>query len=301
MLLAIPVTFACAQISTGCESRTIAVNVLDHEGNIVADVKPAEFRAEFHGRPLEILSSSKSSAPRRVMVLVDLSGSLLRVEGVVHWLAENVMNSPPEELQLALVLFSDHVIDSVDFSGSREHMNRLLTKLPPASGRTALFDTLIYATNMFGQPLPGDSIYLISDGGDNASKSRREDVETKLLATGIRVFAFNPGKSEPTNDEEETNVAAYMLRDLTGLTGATVPILKVEPFEKQMVSVLQRSYRQTAEFYELHLQLPAEPITKPLRWDLQVVDAQGKKRKGVHVIYPRELAPCVSKESHPTN
>src|SRR5579862_8463472 len=92
ILLAIPVTFAYAETSTGCESRTIAVNVLDHEGNIVTDVKPTEFRAEFRGRPLEILSSSKSSAPRRVVVLVDLSGSLIRVEGAVHWLAENVMS-----------------------------------------------------------------------------------------------------------------------------------------------------------------------------------------------------------------
>jgi hypothetical protein len=276
------------------------VNVVDYAGNIVADVKPTEFRAEFRGRPLEILSSSISSAPRRVVVLVGLSGSLLRVEDVVHRVAEGVVNSPAEKLQLALVLFSDHVIDSVDFSRSREDMNRLLVKLPRAAGRAALFDTLIYATNMFGQPLPGDSIYLIADGLDNASKSRWEDVETKLLSRGIRVFAFNPGESEPTNIEEERN-AASVLRDLAGLTGAAVPILKVEPFEKQMVSVLQRSYQQTAEFYELRLQLPAEPITKPRRWELQVVDAQGKKRKGVHVIYPSELAPCVPAESHPAN
>ena len=207
-------------------------------------------------------------------------------------MAENVVNSmPAEKLRPAIVLFSDHILGSVDFSHSREEVEHMLTRLPPSSGRTALWDALIYATDVLGQPLPGDSIYLISDGWESASKARRNDVEAELLARGIRLFVFNPGASElPTTEEERA--AAFVLNDLADLTGATVPITKVEPFRERFASVLQRSYRQTAEFYELHVELPPEPITKRQRWDLQVVDGQGKKRKDLYVIYPRELVPC---------
>ncbi len=292
LLLPVPVKSAYAQSSIGSQTRTIVVNVLDHDGNMVRDLKPTEFRAEFRGRPLKVLSSSTSSAPRRVVVLVDLSGSLLRVEKLVHLLAEDVVNSMPrEKLRPAIVLFSDHILGSIDFSHSRDEVEHMLTELPPSSGRTALWDALIYATDILGQPLPGDSIYLISDGWESASKVRRNDVETELLARGIRLFSFNPGESEPTTIQEERD-AAFVLHELADLTGATVPIIKVEPFRERFASILQRSYHQTTEFYELHVELPAEPITKRQRWDLQVVDGQGKKRKGLYVIYPREFVPC---------
>jgi len=41
----------------------------------------------------------------------------------------------------------------------------------------------------FGSPQPGDVVYLISDAGDNASKTRPRQVDTSLRE-GIRLFAY---------------------------------------------------------------------------------------------------------------
>jgi len=292
ILSSILVASAYPQGSVACPARTIAVSVLDHDGNLVTGIEPPEFRAEFRGRPLKILSSAVVSAPRRVVVLVDLSGSDSSVEEFIHRLASNMATSmQQDELRPALVLFSDHIIDTVDFSRPTLEVAQLLARLPQSRGRTALFDALKYATVVLGQPLPGDSVYLISDGAENASKAQRKDVETEFLARGIRIFSFSLGDNSSPRTQEEMS-GPGLLSELADLTGGMVLHITLAPFPERLASELQRSYHQLSDFYELQLELPTEPIGKRSPWHLEVVNGQGKKRKDIRVIYPHQLVPC---------
>ena len=62
------------------------------------------------------------------------------------------------------------------------------------------------------------------------------------------------------------------------------------PLEGVPASLIQ-FYRQMGEFYRVEVELPRE-VDKAREWELEVVDAAGKKRKDVRVVYPRKLAPC---------
>ncbi len=62
------------------------------------------------------------------------------------------------------------------------------------------------------------------------------------------------------------------------------------PLEGVPESLVQ-FYRQMGEFYRVEVELPRE-VDKAREWELEVVGADGKKRKDVRVVYPRRLAKC---------
>jgi len=49
--------------------------------------------------------------------------------------------------------------------------------------------------------------------------------------------------------------------------------------------------QQMSEYYRLEIRLPLV-VDKPRDWKLEVVDASGKVRRDVEVLYPRRLMPC---------
>src|SRR5205085_5721081 len=57
------------------ERRVVVVDVLDRQGNHVSDLTSANFRAEFRGQPVTILSVTEDTTPHRIAVVVDVSAS----------------------------------------------------------------------------------------------------------------------------------------------------------------------------------------------------------------------------------
>jgi hypothetical protein len=229
-----------------------------------------------------------------VVILVDLSGSATGVSKIASALAENIAVS--SHLRPALVLFSDHIIDSVDFSHSPEEVVHKLAKLPETRGPTALFDALKYAADLFGAPLPGNSVYLISDGFENASKVLRAEVRREFLVKGIRIYTFCLQlQAPPMLNYDELGTGAGLLKELSDLTGgeALIPQLNFsEAGQDRLGSELQKLYQEMTEFYELQLDVPGELLGKGQRWDLEVLDRNGKRRKDLRVVYPRQLTSC---------
>jgi hypothetical protein len=115
-------------------------------------------------------------------------------------------------------VFSDHIIDTIDFSRPPSEIVMRLANLKEGRGGTALFDALMYSAKLLRPSMAGDAIYLISDGGENASQTRLREVKRELLASGIRMFAFRltdkyfrAATSEP-----------MLLEDLTSTTGGAI-------------------------------------------------------------------------------
>jgi len=290
------VRLAKTQDVNACHERVL-VSVVDHEGGVVSGLGALAFRAELRGRPLKAVVTTPTSAPRRVVIVVDFSGSTTGLSKIARALVQNfVASAQPLNLRLALVLFSDHVIKNVDFSRPPEEVLHELDQLPHTEGPTALFDALNYAVGLFGEPLTGDSIYLISDGGENASWARRTDVEREFLAKGIRIYTFCL-KTQYFWGAEQTRPGLEVLKGLSDLSGGEALALDPElDFSKsgqeRLGSKLQKLYQQMADFYELQLDIPSELLRDGQQWNLEVVDGKGRKRKDVHVTYPRKLLRC---------
>jgi len=284
-----------AQDIDSCLSPHIAVNVLDKQGKIVPGLTPESFHVKA-GDGLLAVKSAQTGVGHRVVLVVDVSGSINKSEhtwGIARVAAGNLLVAAPSTMRIALVLFSDRIIDTIGFDRPPSDIVERLAQLENGKGRTAILDAIDYSIKLL-QPIAfGDVIYIISDGGENASKVHRADLENKLLAQGIRLFAFILQPKAPFSTPEES-AEPSLLGELAQVTGGAVvdedseAALDARP---KLSAILQRGYGQMAHFYDLQLSIPNRGAKKE-RLRLEIVDQDGRKRKDVSVSYPPYLLPC---------
>lgn len=309
LLLLLAVCRLVAQSTDNCLHRTMTVNVRDSNGNLVPDLPTTAFHGKLRGKPVTVRSEQVEIGPRRLVMLLDASGSITGSEytwKIAQLVAGDIISSASRPNQVALVVFAAQVLDVTNFTSARMQVLEKLRQLedgskaaPKGKRRTALFDTLTYAADLFGSPMPGDVIYAITDGGDNISHKTEEDVQTRLLSKGVRFFAFY--MTENNFPTEEERLGPRVLHSLAALTGGAVldipnsslsPLYDLSPKGRErMAAQLRYLYDLMVSFYQLEIELPA-PVDKQRHWDLEVVDKHGKTRKGVSLFYPQELMPC---------
>ncbi len=295
----------CAQETSTVDLRhTIPVTVLDRKGVLVRGLTPQNFQAEFKGQPVRIVSAESDAQPRRIVILLDTSSSMawgskwtLARKG-----AEDIMMHVRPENQIAVLLFSDKITSRIDFGQGGPmgltRLNSLPAELDLASaGRTALLDALAEALRLLEPAHPGDSVYVITDGGDNVSKSTIDQIKNALACSAARLFFLLIREADEPYRGLEYRYGPYLAYELAELTGGNVaaPVI----VDREAVGAAARSlYQQIMEFYLMEIDLP-QPIDKRRRWSLKVVDDHGKKTPGVEIAYPRQLAPCpVAPQAH---
>ena len=317
------VTQAPAQADS-CLDRTIPVDVYTERGEAFGPLTAANFQASIGGKPIQVTSATLDSGPRQVLILIDVSGSMIE-GGRLNWGLEFVRDlisfAPPQD-SLALLTFSNQIEDTLSFGQSRSTLLAEVEKLQrPDLGRvkgvhrTALEDALNSALALQRTPSVGDAFCLVSDGGENASQSHQSRVEALLESAGVRVYPFLPTWhiANRTVTPEEY-LGPSVLRDLANATGGTLLMfvpgqarmmslppdgyLKVTQSDKEdLASAAQSFHRAVSSFNKLDLKLP-EPIAKSYPWKLDVVDASGQRNKHVILVYPQRLAPCTPGEVH---
>jgi len=284
-----------AQSADSCTSPHIVVNVVDKQGKIVAGLAPESFHVRA-GDETVTVKSAQAGAGHRVVLLVDISGSINKSEytwGIARLAAGNLLVAAPSTMRVALVLFSDRIIDTIDFDRPATDIVERLAKLENGKGRTAILDSINYSVKLLQPPELGDVIYIISDGGENASKVHTSVLENNLLAQGIRLFAFILQPNHYLATPEEA-VGPSLLAELTQASGGAIVDEDSEAAiddRPKLGTILQRGYRQMAHFYDLQLSIPDRGARKE-RLRLDIVDQDGKKRKDVNVSYPQYLLPC---------
>ena len=299
---------------SGYTTRTLAVGVLDSAGNLVPNLSAANFHAKLHGHDLQILSASLDSGPRRIVLVLDASGSMMNAGPgwkIEKSISQYLIQVAPQGASIAQMAFATRVFATVDFNQDPPALLKNLADLVRASeyrhwgpGKTALYDAISYARDLFGVPNVGNAILVLSDGADNRSRLSVSDVRRNLLAAGVRLFAvlIMDQLSFRTRMPEEIN-GPSQLRDVVKDTGGMSLILpKFLPLEAPANTrpdsrvekdhlALKRLFQQMGEFYRLDVRLP-ETVEKPTKWKLEVIDANGMPMRGVEVHYPQELMPC---------
>jgi hypothetical protein len=216
ILLPICGILASAQSAPAPSAYSLLVNVLDRNGSAVRDLTKDNFRVRVNGRPAALLQASYSLAPRRIVVLLDMSASMAgESDNKKWWIArealQDLLAETPSDVSIALLTFSDQVHDVFDFSQNRISMAAWLKqgehpgRDDRVRGRTAIFDALLVATKILGPARPGDAIYAITDGGDNSSHILASNMREVLLQSGIRLFVFlfveqRPGETQSGTD-----------------------------------------------------------------------------------------------------
>lgn len=204
------------------------------------------------GKPATVVSRETIDSPHRVLLVLDASGSMAGRGSdtrkiTAEWagtlrIARSIVEGLPAQDEVALVVFSDDISKEASFELRRPDLLQQLAELEfhPPHGRTALLDALGRATQLFGQGHPGDTIIVISDGGDNRSRSTAGVMERNLLLRGIRVFALAFDDQDPRTPEERAGVP--MLQELSTVTGgdaiAVSRLTEVPPAVVQLLTTM---------------------------------------------------------------
>ena len=304
-LVAFPL-LAAAQQNSACEERTLPVNAVDSHGQQVLGLTSEQFRADFQGQTVKVLSAKFESGPQRILLLVDVSGSMwfdVQQRELIKLVANDIVSSGPPQAQLALATFSSKFETIVKFGQGREVVREAILALNPviktssmplSSAETAMNDAVLAAANMFGTPQPGDVVYAITDGLDNGSKTSTGKVLQYLEQRKIRLFAsvIHNGRFM---DLSSGSGGSELLGKAAKATGGYFTILETDSPRKRglgaSTNAVHQLYDLMASFYLLDIELPKDP-DKAGELKLTVVEANGNKKKGATVLHPQKIFPC---------
>jgi Mg-chelatase subunit ChlD len=303
---------AAAQTAPTQSTRSLVVNVLDRDGNAVRDLTKDIFRAKVNGHPATVVEVRYSFAPRRIVVLLDMSGSMAGgTEKNKKWqiareAVEDLLLGTPADVKLALLTFSSHIHDVFDFSQSRSSMGAWLKDEPrrraEIKGTTALYDAAIAATKLLKPARPGDAIYVITDGGDNSSHISEADTRKLLLQSEIRLFVFLFAEHSPfgSGPYDVMQLARATGGFVFGVAGRAPGALSLPSWDfeyeddehtRERIRLYTRALNiQVNGFYTLQLDTSLQP-SKLRKVSVEIVDSRGQPRKDVAFTYSTLLPP----------
>ena len=274
----------------------------------------SKFRAKVHGHSAEILSAERDSGPRRIVIVLDASGSMGDFWRLETAAAEGLLGAD-QESSFALITFTNHVEKKIDFAQGRQRMSDGLKELEAPikeglQGRTALRDALLAALDLLRPAQFGDAIVLVSDGGDNASPVKDSRLTNALILSQVRLFALIKAAGVSSRGRTpEQDGGPQWVRTLVADTGGDPRVeigdlasstfratsrapLRLPPGADQVILFATKGFdEEITDFCRLTLKLP-EPLDKPRDLQLEVVDANGKRNSHWSAVYPQRLAAC---------
>lgn len=291
---------------TSCLHRTLALNVEDSTGLPVQGLTPTDFQAKLRAGPAKILSIVPDDRPHRLVILIDASGSMTMFWGQALASALALAETPLHNVQMALLVFGQKVYEQIDFSRGqsavadrlREFRAGAADPIQLVHGRTAILDALLSGLQLLDAPTSADSLYLLTDGAENASRTHLDDVAHRLTSSGVRLFVSFVGTRSgvrPRTSEEIFGPVSFS--QLVRKTGGGM----IQPFAdgvptnpkdgEKLAEVVNAFHQKMIHNFRLEIELPG-PLDKWHEWELKLSGGNKNRWKNVRVAYPTELAPC---------
>lgn len=291
-----------------CLRRTLAVDVKDAKGFPVRGMTEKDFIAKVSGDSVKILSIVPDDRPHRIVILIDASGSMANAWRQSLAPASAFTEFQLQNAQIALIVFGEKIYEQIPFTKGQKAVADRLRQIrsgatypaPLFHGRTALYDSLLAGMDLLGNPTSADSLYLISDGGDNASRTKGDDVTNRLTSNGVRLFvslvvADHHLDNHLSPEEHDGPKTLYEMVKKTGgemiqpFTEGDLPN-KLNEAEK-IANAMDAFHRKMIYSFRLELEL-SKPLNKWRSWELKSSGDNKEKWKDVRLVYPSQLAAC---------
>ena len=239
-----------AVFSSGSELVALHVSVLDRRDAFVGGLPREAFTIYEDGRPQTVSFFDNTDSPVTAGLVMDNSGSMQRIRPAVIAAAMAFAGASHPDDELFVVHFNERVWPGLPagtrFTRDREDLRAALNR-STARGQTALFDGILDGLSRLEKAgRPKKVLVVFSDGGDNASRARFDDVMNKALAMDAVIYTIglydfydpdaNPkllrklaestgGESFfPRRAEEVTDILERIARDIrSGYTIGYVP------------------------------------------------------------------------------
>ena len=195
LFLAVPHAQQSATFHAASSELVVLPVVVTHDNGVyVSDLSADRFTVYDNGRPQTVSLFSTEDTPVSVALVVDDSLSMHGKVGQVTAAATVFARSSNPDDELFVIEFNDHVREPVAGGAMRasdpQALEDALLSMRP-DGQTALYDALIAALDRLDRAgHPRKVILLISDGGDNASGARLDDVLARARRSNVTIYAI---------------------------------------------------------------------------------------------------------------
>jgi Ca-activated chloride channel homolog len=198
----------------------VNVTVADPYNRLVTGLEPDNFRVFENNVEQEIQYFSSEDVPISIGVILDLSGSMANKVGKSKEAALQFFKTANPQDEFFLVGFNDRAELMSAFTNSVEDLqSQILSAF--AKGSTALLDAIYLGlSEMRTARNAKRALLIISDGGDNHSRYRENDIKRLAREADTQLYAV--GMFDPldyrTRTPEELN-GPSLLMEVTELTG----------------------------------------------------------------------------------
>jgi Ca-activated chloride channel family protein len=203
------------RISMDVNWVVLEASVHDSGGHTVARLRQQDFEVFEDGKPQQIGLLRQEDTPVTVGLVIDHSGSMREKLADVTAAARSFVRSSNSNDQMFVVNFNESVLlglpAGMQFSDSAGQLGDAIWSAQ-AKGRTALYDAVIEALELLRK---GSSLLLvISDGGDNASKARLDQVLKMAEQSNATIYTI--GIFDPDDPDKNPRVLSRLARESGG-------------------------------------------------------------------------------------
>lgn len=226
-----------SQYSESVEVELIDVylSATDSKGRIIDDLKKEDLILKEDEIPQEIkefsvLGTRETDIDLVVALVIDVSNSMhegskeVRKMEIAKAAAREIMGLLKPDDRIMLVTFDTRVAVITELTSDLSKVESAVSVLKPSYGRTAMWDAIHAAAESMNAVEGRKVMYVCSDGLDNASKMKVEDVVSKDLgASEITVISLGTIEFERSghyygqeNDYRDGKQTMQTLADKTG-------------------------------------------------------------------------------------
>jgi Ca-activated chloride channel homolog len=207
-------------IRVNSELVLIPVSVMDHRGQPVVGLQKDSFTLLDDDMEQVITHFAMEDAPISVGFVIDASASMLGKMEKSREAVKSFLNTVNSEDEFFLVKFNNRVELAMDLTRDADKLQKQIKLIQP-SGTTALLDAIRFSiTQMKKAKNVRKSLIIVSDGGDNSSRSTMTDLRTLVREADVQIYAigiFDPADMGPRTSEETSG--PELLHEVTTQTG----------------------------------------------------------------------------------
>ena len=197
--------------------RVVLYATVRGEDGFVADLTATDFTILEDGKPQKLLEFQREDVPVAIGLLVDNSASMLTRRDEVVEAAKTFVRATNPQDEIFVLHFNEKLSyglpQDVPFTADRALLGEALDRMR-LDGRTALYAAIAEGlTHLAKSNLTKKALIVISDGGDNGSQVRLDDVVKQSDLSGASFYGI--GIYDPDDGEADPKT----LRNLANRTG----------------------------------------------------------------------------------
>jgi hypothetical protein len=257
----------------------------------IQTLNAGDIEARMSNTVLPVLDANRNFN-NRLLILLETEGAAKSEKlGDLVEMVTRQARTAPEGKPVAFGIFSQKALFTKDFIADPEKRNSaigaIIEEEASLGKHAALWDALHEALAQFGAHQPGDTILLVGDPFDDASRHSARDIEKEFISTGTRLFMMRRAHASRVDRDFMWNSHDLEKNTLDRITQETGGLLS-----EYVPSLIRFAWAG----YLLEVKLPPG-MDRPRKWKVQFRGAARESHRKTNFYYPAVLPPCSTKQA----